>query len=113
VKLSTSGVSLQFTKQAVGQADSTREDIAKMWQKVSSHRGAPLVGKYVVPFGKSRDTGDAIATKINCQSAMLKSTKQRVLTNMNDINAVIEMETPDTANVGHNSMFTLRETFLS
>jgi hypothetical protein len=41
VKLSTSGVSLQVTKQAAGQADSMREDIAKMWQKVSPHRGAP------------------------------------------------------------------------
>jgi hypothetical protein len=35
VKLSTSGVSLQVTKQAAGQVDSTREDIAKMWQKVT------------------------------------------------------------------------------
>jgi hypothetical protein len=34
VKLSTSGVSLQVTKQAAGQVDSSREDIAKMWQKV-------------------------------------------------------------------------------
>jgi hypothetical protein len=41
VKLSTSGVSLQVTKQAAGQVDSTQEDIAKMWQKVSLHKGAP------------------------------------------------------------------------
>jgi hypothetical protein len=41
VKLSTSGVSLQVTKQAAGQVDSTREDIAKMWQKVSLHKGDP------------------------------------------------------------------------
>jgi hypothetical protein len=40
-KLSTSGVSLQVTKQAAGQVDSTREDIAKMWQTVSLHREAP------------------------------------------------------------------------
>jgi hypothetical protein len=58
VKLSTSGVSLQVTKQAAGQVDSTREDIAKMWQKVSPHRGGPLVGKHFVPFGKSGDMGD-------------------------------------------------------
>jgi hypothetical protein len=44
---------------------------------------------------------------------MLKSTKQRVLTNLNDINAVIKMETPDTAYFGHNGMFTLQEAFLS
>jgi hypothetical protein len=48
VKLSTSGVSLQVTKQASGQVDSTREDIAKMWQKVSPLRGGPLVGKHSV-----------------------------------------------------------------
>jgi hypothetical protein len=37
VKLSTSGVYLQVTKQAAGQVDSTCEDIAKIWQK-----GSPL-----------------------------------------------------------------------
>jgi hypothetical protein len=114
VKMSTSGVSLQVTKQAAGQVESTREDIAKMWKKVSPHRGAPLVGKHFVPFGKSGDTGDIITTQIiHRQNAMLKSTKQRVLTNLNDIDAVIEMETPATANSGHNGMFTLREAFLS
>jgi hypothetical protein len=43
VKMLTSGVSLQVTKQAAGQVDTTREEIAKMWQKVSTHRGGPLV----------------------------------------------------------------------
>jgi hypothetical protein len=90
VKLSTSGVSLQVTKQAAGQVDSMREDIAKMWQKVSPHRGGPLAVKNVVPFGKSGDMGHSITTQIiHRQSAMLKSTNQRVLTNLNDINAVI------------------------
>jgi hypothetical protein len=41
VKLSTSGVSLQVTKQAAGQVDSTQEYIAKVWQKVSFLKGAP------------------------------------------------------------------------
>jgi hypothetical protein len=114
VKMSTLGVSLQVTNQAAGQVDSTREDIAKMWQKVSPHRVAPLVGKHFVPFGKPGDMGDTITTQIiHRQNAMLKSIKQRVLTNLNDIDAVIEMETPATANFGHNSMFTLREAFLS
>jgi hypothetical protein len=73
VKLSTSGVSLQVTKQAAGQVDSTREDIAKMWQKVSLLKGAPLVGKHLVPFGKSGDMGDSITTQIiHRQNAMLK-----------------------------------------
>jgi hypothetical protein len=114
VKLSTSGVSLQVTKQAAGQVDSTREDITKMWQKVSPHRGAPLVGKHFVPFGKSEDMEDSMTTQIiHHQNAMLKLTKQRVLTNLNDIDAVIEMETPETENFGHSSIFTLREAFLS
>jgi hypothetical protein len=44
---------------------------------------------------------------------MLKSTKQRVLTSPNDIDSVIEMETPATAHFGHNGMLTLHEAFLS
>jgi hypothetical protein len=97
VKLTTSGVSLQVTKQAAGQVDSTQDDIAKMWQKVSLHKGAPLVGKHFVSFGKSGDMGDSITTEIiHRQNAMLKSTKQRFLTNLNDIDAIIEMETPET-----------------
>jgi hypothetical protein len=114
VKLSCLGVSLQVTKQAAGQVDSTREDIAKMWQKVSLHKGGPLVGTHFVPFGKSGDMGDSITTQIiHRQNAMLKSTKQRVLANLNDIDAIIEMETPETATFGHNGLFTLREAFLS
>jgi hypothetical protein len=42
-------------------------------------------------------SNSSITTQIiHRQNAMLKSTKQRVLTNLNDIDAVIEMETPDT-----------------
>jgi hypothetical protein len=105
VKLPTSGVSLQVTKQAAGLVDSTREDIAHMWQKVSPLRGGPLVGKHFVPFGKSGDMGDSITTQIiHRQNAMLKSTYQRVLTNLNDIDAVIEMETPETATFGHSGI---------
>jgi hypothetical protein len=114
VKLSTSGVSLQVTKQSAGQVDFTREDIAKMWQKVSPIRGGTLVGKHFIPFGKSRDMGDSITTQIiHRQNAMLKPTKQRVLTNLNDIDALIKIETPETATFGHKGMFTLRESFLS
>jgi hypothetical protein len=58
--------------------------------------------------------GDSITTQIiHIQNAMLKSTKQRVLTNLNDIDAIIEMETPETATFGNNGSFTLREAFLS
>jgi hypothetical protein len=114
VKLSILGVSLQATKQAAGQVDSMRGDITKMWQKVSPLRGGPLVGKHSVTFGKSGDMGDSITTQIiHGQNEMLKSTNQRVLTNLNDIDAVIEMETPKTATFRHNGMLTLREAFLS
>jgi hypothetical protein len=44
---------------------------------------------------------------------MLKSTKPRVLTNLNNIDAVIEMETPEMTTFGHSGMFTLREACLS
>jgi hypothetical protein len=106
VKLSTLGVSPQVTKQAADQVDSTREDIAKMWQKVSPLKGGPLVGKHFVPFGRSGDMGDSITTHIiHRQNAILKSTNQRVLTNLNDINAIIEMETLETATFGHPKHF--------
>jgi hypothetical protein len=73
-----------------------------------------MVGKHFVPFGKSGDMGDSITTQIiHRRNAMLKSTKQRVLTNLNDIDAIIEMETPETGTFGHKGMFTLREAFLS
>jgi hypothetical protein len=58
--------------------------------------------------------GDSITIQIiHRQNAMLKSTKQRVLTNLNNIDAIIEMETPETATFGNNGLFTLREAFLS
>jgi hypothetical protein len=44
---------------------------------------------------------------------MLKTTKQRVVKKLNDIDMVIEMEISDTANFGESGMFTLREAFLS
>jgi hypothetical protein len=85
-----------------------------MWQKVSLHKGGPLVGKHFVHFGKSGDMDDSITTQIiHCQNAMLKSTKQRVLTNLNDIDAIIKTETPETETLGNNGPFTLREAFLS
>jgi hypothetical protein len=114
VKLSTLGVSLQVTKQAAGQVDSTREDIKKMWQKVSPHRGGPLEVRHFVTFEKSGDMGDSITTQIiHRQNAMLKSTNQQVLTNLKNIDAIIEMEAPEKATFGHNGMFTVREAFLS
>jgi hypothetical protein len=114
VKLSTSGVSIQVTKQAADKVETMREDIAMMWQTASINRGGTLVGKYFVPFGKSRDMGDDVTTEIiHRQNTMLKTTKQRVVTNLNDIDMVIKMEISNTANFGEISMFTLREAFLS
>jgi hypothetical protein len=65
VKLSTSGVSLQVTKQAAGKVETMREYIAMMWQKASIHIGGPLVGKHFVPFGKYGDMGNDFTKKIS------------------------------------------------
>jgi hypothetical protein len=82
--------------------------------KVSPLKGGPLVGKNFVPFGKSEDMGDSITTQIiHLRNAMVKSTKQLALANLNDIDAIIEMETHELATFGHNGMFTLREAFMS
>jgi hypothetical protein len=86
----------------------------KCGKHVSTHRGGPLVGKHFTPFGKPGDMGDNITTQIiHRQNTMLKSTEQRLLTNLKDIDTVIEMATPATVNFGHNGMFTLRVAFLS
>jgi hypothetical protein len=86
-----------------------REDIAMMWQKASNHRDGPLVGKHFVPFGKSGDMGDEITTKIiHRQNIMLQTNKQRVLTNLNGIDKVIEMEISDMTKFGDSGMFMLR-----
>jgi hypothetical protein len=44
---------------------------------------------------------------------MLKTTKKRVVTHLNDIDMVIDMEISDTANFGEIGMFVLQEAFLS
>jgi hypothetical protein len=85
-----------------------------MWKKVSTNRGGPLVRTHFIPFGKSGEMGDNITTHIiHRQNAMLKSTKPRVLPNLNDIDTVIEMETPASIFFGHNSMFMIRKAFIS
>jgi hypothetical protein len=56
---------------------------------------------------------DSTTNIIHRQNTMPKTTKQRVLTNLNDIDMVIEMEILDTAYFGEISMYTLREAFFS
>jgi hypothetical protein len=113
-KLPTSGVSLQVTKHVIGQVEPMCEYIAMMWKKAMNHRGGPLVGKHFIQFGKSGHMGYEVTTKsIHRQNAMLKTIKQRVLMNLNDIDTVIEIELSDTANFGEIGMFTLRDAFLS
>jgi hypothetical protein len=71
-------------------------DIAMMWQKASIHRSGPLVGKHFVPFSRSGDMGnDVTTTNIHRQNAILKTTKQRVVANLNDIDMLTEMEISD------------------
>jgi hypothetical protein len=53
------------TKQVAGRVKKMREDIAMMWQKASIHIGGPLVGKKIVPFGKSGDMGNYVTKKIS------------------------------------------------
>jgi hypothetical protein len=71
--------------------------------------------RWVDPWwGNISYLGAAITTKIiHQQSVMLKSIKQRVFTNLNHIDTVIEMDISDTANFGDSGMFTLHEAFLS
>jgi hypothetical protein len=60
--------------------------------KNDSKNGGTLFGKTFIPFGKEGDIGDEVMTNIiQQQNNVLRSTKQRIIQNMNDIDCPIDI----------------------
>jgi hypothetical protein len=60
--------------------------------KNDSKNGGTLFGKTFIPFGKEGDIGDDFMTNIiQQQNNVLRSTKQRIIQNMNDIDCPIDI----------------------
>jgi hypothetical protein len=84
--MSKNGITLQVTKTTGIPAANFRPEMAEKWQKLTAKNGGTLFGKIFIPFGKEGDIGDEIMTNIiQKQNNFLRSTKQRIVQNLNDI----------------------------
>jgi hypothetical protein len=60
--------------------------------KTYSKNGGTLFRKTFIPFGKEGDIGDEVMTNIiQQQNNFLRSTKQRIVQNLNDIDYLIDI----------------------
>jgi hypothetical protein len=67
-------------------------EMAENWQKLTVKNGGTLCGKAFIPFGKEGDIGDEVMTNIiQQQNNFLRSTKQRIVQNLNDIDCPIDI----------------------
>jgi hypothetical protein len=90
-KMSTNGVTLQVTKTPGITAADFRAEMAEKWQKLTAKNGGTLFGKTFIPFGKEGDIGDEVMTSIiQQQNKFLRSTKQRIVQNLNDTDCPID-----------------------
>jgi hypothetical protein len=70
------------------------DDMAEKWQRMTSKTRGTLFGKTFIPFGKEGDIGDKVMTKIIQQhNNFLRSTKQRIVQDLNDIDCPIDIVT--------------------
>jgi hypothetical protein len=90
--MSTNGITLQVTKTPGIIAAAFRAEMAEKWQKLTAKNGGTLFGKTFIPFGKEGDIGDEVMTNIiQQQNIFLRSTKQRIVQNLNDIDCSIDI----------------------
>jgi hypothetical protein len=60
--------------------------MVEKWQKLTAKNGGTLFDKTFIPFGKEGDIGDEVMTNIiQQQNNFLRSTKQRIVQNLNDM----------------------------
>jgi hypothetical protein len=112
VKLSTTGVTIQFTKKQGMDPNRLRKTITQKWQTLNICTGGSLFGKPLIPFGRSRDMGGAIMTQIiHHKNTILKETKQRILQNLKYINEVVEMPLSKDISFSTDGAFMIREAF--
>jgi hypothetical protein len=64
--------------------------MAEKWQQMTAKYGGTLFGKTFILFGKEGDIGDEVVTNIiQKQNNFLRSTKQLIVQNLNDIDCPI------------------------
>jgi hypothetical protein len=69
-----------------------RAEMAEKWQKLTAKNGGTLFSKTFIPFGKEGGIGDEVMTNIiQQQNNFLRSTKQRTIQNLNDIDFPIDI----------------------
>jgi hypothetical protein len=91
-KMSTNGITLQVTKTPGTIAADFRAEMAEKWQQLTAKNGGTLFGKTFIPFGKEGEIGDEVMTNIiQQQNNPLRSTKQRIIQNLNDIDCPIDI----------------------
>jgi hypothetical protein len=90
--MSTNGITLHVTKTPGITAADFHAEMAEKWQKLTAKDGGTLFGKTFIPFGKEGDIGDEVMTNIiQQQNNFLRSTKQRIVQNLNDIDCPIDI----------------------
>jgi hypothetical protein len=68
--------------------------MAEKWQRMTEKTGGTLFGKTFICFGKDGDIGDEFMTNIILQqNNLLRSTKQHIVQNLNDIDCPIDIVT--------------------
>jgi hypothetical protein len=109
--MSTNGITLQVTKTPGITAADFRAEMAEKWKKLTANNGGTLFGKTFIPFGKEGDIGDEGMTNIIQQkNNLLRSTKQRIVQNLNDIDCPIDIvsgsgEELDAATISRRDVF--------
>jgi hypothetical protein len=84
------GITLQMNTNPVITAVDFRAEMTEKWQKLTAKNRGTLFGKTFIPFGKEGDIGDEVmATIIQKQNNFLRSTKKRIIQNLNDIDCPI------------------------
>jgi hypothetical protein len=111
-KLSTTGIALRIAKRPGVSEQLFREKLAQRWSNLSTKNGGSLASKFVIPFGKESTLGGSEMTHIiEQQNLYLRTTKQRILRNLNDVDDEINFKTHDDVNM-EGSGTTIREMFM-
>jgi hypothetical protein len=99
-KLSTTGIALRIAKRPGVSEQLFRKELSQRWSNLSIKNGGSLASKFFIPFGKEYTLGDSKMTHIIEQKNLyLRTTKQRIVRNLNDIDDEINFETHDDVNM--------------
>jgi hypothetical protein len=83
--------------------------MAERWQQMTAKTGGTIFGKPFIPFGKEGDIGNEVMTNIvQQQNLFFRSTKQRIVQNLKDIDCPIDIVTGSTEDM-YAATVTLRD----